>query len=160
VKSSVGRALFYLELAVCFGPVVIVWLFGVLLFPIWLIMIIGYFTGLIPFDEPEGILPWRVLWPMVMVVGGGIGMFGLMRAIWLAEQDAPKPGWSKTTLLAMLVGVGGLAFFNLYSSSISFYEGLLLLVLPCVGAIHLVFLARHSLLKGLVSSALDDRSTQ
>ena len=152
MKSSLRRVLFYLELTVCFGPVVIVWLFGALLFPMWVIMIIGYFTGLIPFDEPEGILPWRVLWPMVMVVSGAIGMFGLMRAIWLAEQDAPHPGWSKTTLLAILVGLGGVAFFNLYGSSISFYEGLLLLVLPCVGAMHLVFLARHSLLRGLVSA--------
>jgi hypothetical protein len=77
-------------------------------------------------------------------------MFGVMRAIWLAEQDAAHPRWSKRTLLAILVGLGGVVFFNLYGSSISFYEGLLLLTLPCVGAVHLVFLARYSLLSGLI----------
>ena len=103
-RSSVHRLL-YVEVAVCFGPLVVVWLIGVLLFPVWAIMIVGYFNGWIPFAEPEGILPWRVLWPMVMVVSGGVGMFGLIRLVSLASLETPRPERERTTLLA-ISGVG------------------------------------------------------
>jgi hypothetical protein len=82
---------------------------------------------------------------MVMVISGAVGIFGLVRVIWLAEQLSPHADWAKTTLAAIGVGLGGLMFFNLYDPSPGFYESLLLLVLPCIGVGHVVFLARHSL---------------
>jgi hypothetical protein len=116
----------------------------------WLAWMIGYVTGRLPVADVDAAHPERILWPMIMVLGGAIGVLALFRVVWLVEQLSPHRAHRCTTLCGVVVGMGAVALYNFYGSfygsSIEFYESLVFLVLPSVGTMHLVFMARHSLM--------------
>ena len=55
---------------------------------------------------------WDVVWPMMFVLGGAIGLAGLVRIlVVLSERDRQR---STVTTIMVLVGLLALASFNLY----------------------------------------------
>ena len=77
--SGTRKSFLYLEAAVCFGPLAFVLFFGVLIFPIWTVMLIVYAFGSGSVDlVPDGpmLMPWLVIWPMALVACGLLGCDG------------------------------------------------------------------------------------
>ena len=68
----------WLVTVICFGPLTLTWLLGVLLTPIWIAML----TALLAEPERFGYDPsatvWVVALPIGLVIGGCIGLIGVV----------------------------------------------------------------------------------
>lgn len=150
--SGSRKSLLYVEAVVCFGPLAFVLIFGVLIFPIWTVMLMGYAFG--SFDPvPDGpmLMPWLVIWPMTLVACGLLGLLGLARVLWILSSGIDAPRWRIVTLVLVGIGVFGLIAFNLYEGRVNPFaepvEFLALFGLPVMGALLLTYLARHRLFR-------------
>ena len=152
-----SNALLILEALICFGPIAGVMLLGAFFLPLWLNMLIAYWTEtVVPFD-PEGSLPWDFIWPMVVVMAGIIGMIGLARVMSIVLRSEPRPQGRKMTIVLVAIGLGGLTLFNVALGGISPFKApvasLIYWILPGLGSAHLLYLARDSLFPGYGKNA-------
>jgi hypothetical protein len=141
--NDVSRWPLGLVAVVCFGPLTLVLLLGVLALPLWFGMLVAFLA------EParhahESI--WTVVWPIAYVISGLIGLAGLIRVLALPRRERPK---SHRILTIGMVGVGliALAIFDLsivigtvsdFPEDMPVAALLVYVVLPFTGAVWLL----------------------
>ena len=143
-RAAIPVALLWVEAIICFGPLVLVLLLGALIFPIWVVMLAAALIGVAPWVDGAGRTMWDVVWPMMFVLGGAIGLAGLVRIlVVLSERDRPAQRSTATTIM-VLVGLLALASFNLYDGvdTENLAALLVYVLLPGIGSLHLLYLAR------------------
>jgi len=138
--------LLWIEAVLCFGPLVSMLIFGLLLLPIWIFALVADVTGLLPHVQSA-----ESVWPGVFniaIVGCGVlGIAGLIIVLQaLTTGVAEFPRWQ--TLAMVALGIIGAAGF-LLSQPIDAREQpvwfAMFYVLPFFGTTHLLFMARHVL---------------
>ena len=109
---DVPRWSLWLVAVVCFGPLVLVWLLGLIMVPLW--------AGMLAFQlaEPERFaheLSGSIvdfIWPIGVVIAGFVGIVGMLRVLTLSRRERPKRH-RVFTLGMVAVGLAGLAIFDL-----------------------------------------------
>jgi len=155
----------WLVAVVCFGPLTLMWLLGVLLLPFWVEMLVTQLA------EPERFAPapdasmWVTAVPIAWVIGGLIGLIGIIRVLTLARRERPKShrfftigmvALGLATLLSFHWPLVGAEFSDLaYLISVG---GLTYTVLPFAGAAWLLVKSWRFLLAGSVRPDGDSRS--
>jgi hypothetical protein len=87
---DVPRWALWLVAVVCFGPLTLTWLLGVLVTPIWIGMLAALLAEPELFAHDPSATPWVVALPIVLVVGGLIGLIGIIRVLTLSRRERPK----------------------------------------------------------------------
>ena len=142
-----------LEALVCFGPIGLVLLLGVIFLPAWVSMLLAYFSDAESSGLTEG--PWVVIRPMLVVIGGVIGLIGLVRVLVLLSSQRAKPGGRRLTLAMVAIGISALLLFHWMGGGIpplgvdAVPALLVYWILPAIGIVHFLFLAREPLLRGV-----------
>jgi hypothetical protein len=103
----------YLVALVCFGPLALIVLLGLLVaVPTW----IGNIAEEIPeperFSNPTSGTIWDDIWPILLVVSGLLGLIGLFRLFALVHHGATSAS-RKLTLALIVVGLTALLAFDL-----------------------------------------------
>jgi hypothetical protein len=142
--------LLYVEAAVCFGPLAAMLSFGVLLFPLWTGMLLMHLSGAIAVHDPDGLLAWHLLWPMLVVASGVIGLVGLFRVLLLLSREARETRGRALTLWMVLIGWSALISLNFQEGEwLSLHEepiaALVCWALPAFCSAHVLYLARRPL---------------
>ena len=147
-RREMPRWALWLVAVVCFGPLTLLWLLGVLITPIW----IGMLTALLAEPERFGSDPsagvWVVAFPIGLVIGGLIGLIGLGRVLTLSRRERPKSHRLFTIGMVAVGFVTVLAFNRPGMSELSdlvSVAGLVNLVLPLAGAAWLLAESRRVL---------------
>ena len=147
----------WLVALICFGPLTALWLLGLLLVPLWILLIAVQLAQPEHFahEWPETI--WYTALPVAYVIAGSIGLVGLVRVLTLPHERPKRHRYITIGMVA--VGLIGLLAFELplftgdpsdWTDGRTVAEALLLWVLPMTG---LAWLLAHSwryLLAGLV----------
>jgi len=111
--DDVPRWILWIVALVSFGPVMALWLLGVLYSLFWAGWLVVAFTD--PERLPATFLSdelWELVWPMGLVVSGFIGLVGLLRVLTLSRRERPK-SHRFFTIGMVAVGLTGLAIFDL-----------------------------------------------
>jgi hypothetical protein len=139
-------ALLWIEAVLCFGPLVSMLVFGVLLLPIWIFSLIADVTGLLPHVQSAESV-WSGALSVAVVACGVLGTGGLIVILHALTTGTTRlPRWQ--TLAMVTLGVIGATGFLLLQPidarehPISFA---MFYVLPFFGTVHLLFMARHVL---------------
>jgi len=141
-----------LEALVCFGPIGLVLLLGVIFLPAWVSMLLSYFSDAKSSGLTEG--PWVVIRPMLVVIGGVIGLIGLVRVLILLSGKRAKPESRRLTLAMVAIGISALLLFHWMGGGIpplgveTLPALMVYWILPAIGIVHFLFLARGPLLRG------------
>jgi hypothetical protein len=134
-----------IEAAVLFGPAATVLMLGILLLPTWFDLFVRELSGNSVFLMRTG----GPLSSMVIVVSCLIGLVGLGYVIVAILQGHFITRLRVPTLLAVTIGVGGIVLFNASLGLVDPREHLagsmVYQVLPTIGVVHFLFLARHFL---------------
>ena len=148
--TSTARWLIYAEVLVCFAPLAVTCLLGLLLLPTWIGMLSAGVKD--PVHNPGAVAV--SLWPVLAVITGLVGIFGIFRVCLLLSRNASRAS-NVLTLVAVSIGSCGLLLFALKAMlpaiSVSWKEEifswpvLTYLILPLVCTAHLVFLVRKPL---------------
>src|SRR5690606_13610940 len=85
--SRLARALVAL---VCFGPLAMVLLLGVLAIPLWVAMLAMRLSEPERFTNELSGSTWELVWPIVLVGSGLLGLIGLIRVVVLGESGASR----------------------------------------------------------------------
>lgn len=154
MASRVLKTLTTVIAVLCFVPLAVVFLFGLLFLPGWISMI-----GLMLFDDrftpiAEGQV-WTAVIPILIVIAGGLGVVGLYRIVRSTRHEESSSEQAAKTLILCAAGLGAVALLLTYTSvSLSMDELLsnlpflfIYLIFPIIGAILLLFLARQALVK-------------
>lgn len=157
----------WLMAAICFGPITLVWCFGVLALPLWVTMVGLQLTQPEHFaNEPEAI--WSVVWAIAHVIAGGVGLAGVLRVLTLPRFRRPK-SHRIFTIGMVVVGLATVLTFNLPISleDVSdFLHGrnaaafLVPLVLPFMGAAWLLAKSWRYLLAAPVRADVATRGSR
>lgn len=109
-RTDVPRWLLWLVAVVCFGPLLVVWWFGALLVPIWVVLLAAEIAQPERFahEPPEAL--WSAASAIACVVGGGIGLAGLLRVLTVRERPRRHRVF---TLGAVAVGLAALLLFEI-----------------------------------------------
>jgi len=148
-EPPVNRALFvtllWIEAAVCFGPLFLVLLLGVMFFPLWASMVISGLIGTVPWEDGAGATMWDAVWPMIFVLCGLVGVIGLVRTLLVLSRKERPLRRSLTTVMMIAVGLLGLISFDVRGGGFPSAIPALLVyyVLPGIGSAHLLYLARE-----------------
>ena len=141
--------LLIIELLVCFGPAVLVLMLGSFMLPTWVIMFGGHLNGTVVPSNNDAGLPWDLILPIAVVVLGLVGMIGLLRVaalVLLARRSAANRIF---TLFCVAAGIASLVLFNGMMEGIdpreAFLGSMVFAILPAIGSVHFVFLARRAL---------------
>ena len=139
-RREMPRWALWLVAVVCFGPLTLTWLLGVLLLPFWIGMLRVLILEPEHFAHDPSANVWVVALPIGLVIGGLIGLVGLVRVLTVSRRERPKShrlftiGMVAVGLVTMLVFnqpfVGGISELSGVVSSGS----LVYLVLPFTGA--------------------------
>jgi hypothetical protein len=100
---DVPRWLLWLVALVCFGPLTVQWLLGVLIFPFWVEMLAFQIAEPERFLNDASVSIWDFAWPMGFVISGGVGLVGLLRVLTLSRRRRPT---SHRVFTLGLVAVG------------------------------------------------------
>lgn len=141
-RPDVPRWLLWLVAMVCFGPLTLTWLLGVLLLPFWTGMLVALLEEPERFAHDPSATVWVVALPIGLVIGGLIGLIGVVRVLTLSRRERPK---SHRFFTMGMVAVGlftALMAFNqpfgeggiLDLSEVISVGGLVFVVLPLTGA--------------------------
>lgn len=84
------RWVLWLVAVVCFGPLTLIWLLGVLMTPIWIAMLAALIAEPERFAHDPSATPWVVALPIALVIGGLIGLIGIVRVLTLSRHERPK----------------------------------------------------------------------
>ena len=152
-RSVSSRALCVVAV-VCFAPLVLVLVLGLVAVPVWVGMIAMHLA------EPERFSPevsgtiWDGVWPLALVLSGLLGVVGLFRALALPRREASALS-RRATLAMIVVGLAALAAFDLVvivpgilsepAEELPIAGLAVYVVLPFVGAAWLFFALRKSL---------------
>jgi hypothetical protein len=102
----------YVVAVVCFGPLALILLMGLLAVPVWVAMIAMHLTEPERFSNDVSGTIWDGVWPIVLVVCGLLGIVGLFRSLALLRHDASA--LSKSATRAMVIaGLTALLVFDL-----------------------------------------------
>lgn len=138
-----NATLLWIEALVCFGPLFFMLALGVLFLPVWLAMLAAMLTGVMPWVDGAGTSGWRVVWPVLFVLGGVIGIIGLVRML-VALSGREPPRASRATSVMIFVGLFTLVAHNLYGGLPGNVIALLVeWVLPGIASVHLMYLGRR-----------------
>jgi hypothetical protein len=141
--TEAPRWLLWLVALTSFGPVMVLWLLGVLYSLFWAGWLFVALTD--PERLPDAFLSdgaWDFVWPMGLVVAGFLGLVGLLRVLTLSHRERPSSP-RVFTMGMVAVGLTGLAIFDvplLLEAISGFPDGIpaapivLYLVLPFAGA--------------------------
>lgn len=148
-RRGVWIALLWSEAVLCFGPLLSMLVFGVFLLPIWIFSLVADVTGLLPQVQAA-----KSIWPGVLniaiVLCGVLGVTGVIIILQtLTTGVAQLARWQMLAMvLAGLIGATGF----LLSQPIAVRERPVLFVmfcvLPFVGTVHLLYIARRHVLSG------------
>jgi hypothetical protein len=151
-RRNVPRWALWLVAVVCFGPLTLTWLLGVLFMPYWVRMIA------IRLEQPERFADQVPIWdaagPLCLVIGGFIGLIGLVRVLTLSRRERPQShrfftiGLVAVGLITLLTFLGLPDFSDVFSVA-----GLVYLVLPYAGAAGLLLASWKFLLAETSSQA-------
>lgn len=110
-RLAVPRWSLWIVAVICFGPLVFIWLFGVLALPLW-VQMIGYrLADPESFSGPLSGSGWEPVWPILLVVGGFVGLVGLVRVLCLPQE---RPESVRFITIAMVaIGLLSLLVFDL-----------------------------------------------
>jgi hypothetical protein len=87
---DVPRWSLWLVAVVCFGPLAVVLLLGVLVLPFWVGMLVAQVTEPERFAHDLSGSIWHFVWPIGLVISGLIGITGLVRVLALSRRERPK----------------------------------------------------------------------
>jgi hypothetical protein len=142
--TTFHRALLCVEVLICFGPVLLLLLLGLMASPIWIATVAG-----------ESIAPdasaWDGAWPLAAVTCGVLGLWSMVRLLRLLMAES-LTGHNPTTWALLCAGLGGLLLFSVVAGPLpvaldpeAWLALTLYFLLPVACAGHLVFLARKKL---------------
>ena len=80
----------WLVVVVCFGPLTLTWLLGVLLLPVWIGLLVELLSEPEQFAHDPSATIGTVALPIGLVIGGFIGLIGLLRVLTLSARERPK----------------------------------------------------------------------
>ena len=130
----------WLVAVVCFGPLTLTWLLGVLMTPMWIGMLAVLLVEPERFGHDPSATPWVVALPIALVIGGLVGLVGLVRVLTLSRQERPK-SHRLFTIGMVAVGLATLLSFDWPIAGAEFSDfaylisvgGLVYTVLPLAG---------------------------
>ena len=138
----------WLVAVVCFGPLTLIWLLGVLLMPIWIALLTALLVKPEGFAQDPDASLWVVVLPIGLVIGGLIGLIGIIRVLTLSRRERPK-SHRLFTIGMVAVGVVTVLAFNQPEmselSDLISVAGLVTLLLPFAGAAWLLAISRRFL---------------
>jgi len=140
-RSDMPTWALWLVAVVCFGPLTLTWLLGVLMTPIWIGMLTALLVEPERFAHDPSATPWIVALPIGLVIGGLIGLIGLVRVLTVSRRERPKSHRLFTTGM-VAVGLVTMLLFNrpfveggiAELSDVVSVSGLVYFVLPFAGA--------------------------
>ena len=110
--GNVPRWSLWLVALVCFGPLALVLLLGVIALPLWFGMIAVQLAEPERFPHESSEVLVGTVWPILLVVSGIIGLIGLLRVLTLPRRGRPTS--SRVLTVGMIaVGLIALAVFDL-----------------------------------------------
>src|SRR5262245_47957115 len=89
-RRDIPRWAQWLVAVVCFGPLTLTWMFGVLMTPIWLAMLTAQLAAPEQLAHDPDATIWVVALPIGLVIGGLIGLVGVVRVLTLPRHERPK----------------------------------------------------------------------
>ena len=155
-RRDIPRWALWLVAVVCFGPLTLTWLIGVLMTPVWIAMLTALLVAPEHFAHDPDANIWVVALPIGLVIGGLIGLVGMLRVLTLSRE---RPVSHRIFTIGMVgIGLATVLTFNppFVEGGISdladfiSVAGLVYLVLPFTGAALLLATARRSLFAGRV----------
>src|SRR6185503_2615473 len=159
-RRDVPRWALWLVAVVCFVPLTLMWLLGLLYVLLWIGMMPERLT-----HDPSATI-WDVAWPVGWwVLGGFIGLVGLVRVLTLSRREPPK-SHRLFTIGMVAVGLVTLLSFHWPLVGAEFSDfvylisvgGLTYTVLPFAGAAWLLAKSWRFLLAGSVRPDVESRS--
>jgi hypothetical protein len=88
-RGEMPRWALWLVAVVCFGPLTLTWLLGVLVTPIWIAMLTALLAAPEQFAHDPDATVGVVALPIGLVIGGLIGLIGVVRMLTLS-RERPK----------------------------------------------------------------------
>ena len=137
-RRDVPRWVLWLVAVVCFGPLTLTWLLGVLLVPFWVGMIGIQLARPERFADDSATI-WDIALPIGLVIGGLIGLVGLTRVLTMSRRERPK---SNRVFTIGMVTIGLMTLLIFHQPFVGMPDrlavfslgGLVHLVLPFTGA--------------------------
>jgi len=157
----------WLVAVVCFGPLAVVLLLGVLVLPFWVGMLVAQVTEPERFAHDLSGSIWHFVWPIGLVIAGLIGITGLVRVLTLSRRERPK-SHRVFTIGMVAVGLAALMIFDLpiaigvlsdFSEGIPVAGIAIYMLLPFAGAAWLLFKSWRFLLAVPVGDRSHDNLT-
>ena len=140
-RRDVPRWVLWLVTAVCFGPLTLMWLLGVLYVVLWVAVLGPQLAQPEPLAVDVSELIRELVWPIAQVIGGWIGLIGLVRVLTLSRRERPKSHRIFTIGMVVIGLLTSLSFHQPFVeggmpdvSEIISVAGLVYLVLPFTGA--------------------------
>jgi hypothetical protein len=144
--SPAVSLLLYAEVVVCFAPTLINLSLGIALTPTWIDLLLSIGSPGAPAELDYG--PLRSI---AFVIAGCLGSTGIVLILCLIGGWRPNRPAIRLVWLLIAIGVGATVAFPLtmvgFSRSLLHKGNILVVVLPLVCTIHLVYLARHQLIR-------------
>lgn len=149
MKAS--RVLIGLEIIICLGPVLVMLATGVVLFPMWVVMLLLFATNPDKFVAGSGGV-LAVATSIVLSVLGILGAIAVIRLYRLTWQLSPTAASRKVTLALTCAGLVALLSFNVIDGNLSPravaarpWIFLFFFALPLICAGHVLHLVRAKL---------------
>jgi len=149
--DDVPRWLSWLVALVCFGPLTLTWLLGVLLLPLWIGMLAELLSEPEQFAHDPSATVGTFALPFGLVIGGFIGLVGMLRVLTLPSRERPTS--HRIFIIGMVaVGLVTLLAFNqpFELADLVSVAGLVYLVSPLAGAAWVLGKSWRSLVAGAV----------
>lgn len=151
--TAVGKALLYLELVACFGAATALLATGLVMVPIWVmgagVEVLGLLGLMSVSDSGPGF--WVGLIPLGAVVAGVLGLLGVVRLVHLSSGPGDVLVRPDGTLGLIAAGVLGLCLYSMVvqptDPRAEPVEFAVLFVMPLLGTLHLLYLARRSVFR-------------
>jgi len=165
-RRDMPRWALWLVAGVCFGPLTLMWLLGVLYLWFWIAVISVRLADPERLAHDPSATIWDVAWPVGWwVIGGFLGLVGLVRVLTLSRREPPK---SHRIFTIGMVAVGLITLLSFHwplvgaeSSDLAYLisvGGLTYTVLPFAGAAWLLAKSWRFLIAGSVRPGVESRS--
>lgn len=163
-RREMPRWALWLVAVVCFGPLTLMWLLGVVYVVVWVAILAPQLAQPEPFAVDVSELLRDLVWSFAQVIGGCIGLVGLVRVLTLSRRARPKHHRVFTIGMVVIGLLAALSFHQPFTeggmldiSAIISIWGLVYLVLPFTGAAWLLAKSRRFLLAATVRTDAERR---